>query len=56
MYSDIINMKMKKNDSAVDNNPADNKLSSEKIITSNYFEYKTKIIGRTSNDNNTLET
>ena len=37
MYSGRITMKMKKNYSAVENNLADNKLSSEKTITSNFF-------------------
>ena len=45
------------NDNVNENNDDDNKINNNKIITSKYFEYKTKTIGRTSdNNNNTLDT
>ena len=46
------------NDDVNENNDDDNKINNNKIITSKYFEFKTKIIGRTSdnNNNNTLDT
>ena len=43
------------NDSGIENNIDGNKINNAKIITSKTFEYKTKIIGRTPNDSNTLE-
>ena len=42
------------NGSAIENNDDGNKVNKNKTITSKYFDYKTKIIGRTSDDNNTL--
>ena len=43
------------NDSANKNNDANNyKINNNKITTSKSFEYKTKIRGRTPNDNNIL--
>ena len=44
------------NDSAIENNDDGNKTNNNKTITSKPFEYKTKVIGRTPNGNNTLET
>ena len=41
------------NDSAIENNPAGNKIINNNTITSNFFEYKTETIGRTPDDNNT---
>ena len=43
------------NDKANENNAANNKINNHKTITSKSFEYKTKLIGSTSNDNNTLD-
>ena len=43
------------NDSGIENNIDGNKINNSKIITSKTFEYKTKIIGRTPNDSNTLK-
>ena len=43
------------NDSANENNDVDNyRINNNKTTTSEFFEYKTKIIGRTPNDNNIL--
>ena len=44
------------NDSAIKINNDDNKINNDKTITSKSFEYKTRIIGSTPNDNNTLNT
>ena len=44
------------NDSATRNNGNGNEINKNKTITSKPFEYKTKIIGRTPDDNNTLDT
>ena len=44
------------NDSANENNDANNyRIYNNKTVTRKSFEYKTKIIGRTSNDNNILD-
>ena len=43
------------NDSTTENNDDDNKINNNKTITSKIFEYKTKRIGRTPDDNNTLK-
>ena len=43
------------NDSANENNDTNNyRVNNNKTITSKSFEYKTKIIGRTPNDNNNI--
>ena len=42
------------NDSATEINSDDNKINGDKTITSKSFEYKTKILANTPNDNNTL--
>ena len=42
------------NDSAIENNDDVNKINNNKRITSKYFEYKTKIIERTRDNNNKL--
>ena len=39
---------------ANENNAAGNKINNNKTIRSNFFEYKTKLLGCTLNDNNTL--
>ena len=45
------------NDSANENNDANNyRKNNNKTTTNKFFEYKTKIIGRTPNDNNILDT
>ena len=44
------------NDDENENDNATNKINNNKTITIKSFEYKTKIIGRTSDDNNTLNT
>ena len=44
------------NDSAIENNDNGNKMNNNKTRTSKSFEYKTKIKGRTPDDNNTLDT
>ena len=46
------------NDSAIENNDDGNKINNSKTITSTIksFKYKTKIIGGTPDDNNTLNT
>ena len=44
------------NDEENGNNVNNNGINNDKTITSKSFECKTKIIGRTSNDNNTLDT
>ena len=45
------------NDDTNENNPDNNKINNNKTITSTFFEYKTKKkIGRTYDDNNTLDT
>ena len=49
-YIDVIN------DSVIEINSAGDNRNNHKTITSNSFEYKTKIIGRTPDDNNTLDT
>ena len=43
------------NESANKTDDNDNKISNNKTVTSKSFEYNTKIIGRTPNDNNTLD-
>ena len=43
------------NDNA-NENANNNRINNNKTITGKSFEYKTKIIGRTSNNNNTLTT
>ena len=42
------------NDSAIENNNDGNKINNDKTIVSKSFKYKTNIIGRTADDNNTL--
>ena len=42
------------NDDANENNSAHNKINNNKTVTSKSFEYKTKLIGRTPNNNNVL--
>ena len=37
-------------------NAINNRINNNKKITSKFFEYKTKIMESTSNDNNTLDT
>ena len=49
-YIDEINDDLNENDDA--NN---NRINNNKTITSKSFEYKTKIIGRTAANNNTLD-
>ena len=44
------------NDSAIENNDDGNKINNNKTITSKCFEYKTKIMRWTPDDNNTLNT
>ena len=44
------------NNDANENNADNNRINNNKTITSKSFEYKTKIIGRISNNNNTLDT
>ena len=44
----------KVNDDPNENNVAGNKINNNKTIASKSFEYKTKLIGSTPNDNNTL--
>ena len=44
----------KVNDNAHENNADNYRISNSKTITSKSFEYKTKLIGSTPNDNNTL--
>ena len=46
----------KANNDANENNDATNRINNNKIVTSKYFEYNTKIIGRKPDDNNTLDT
>ena len=43
------------NDNANENNAGNYRINKNKIITSKSFKYKTKIIGSTSNDMNTLD-
>ena len=43
------------NDDANENNAACNKINNSKTTTSKSFEYKTKLIGRTPNNNNILD-
>ena len=49
-YRDEVNDDENENDNA--NN---NRINNRKTITSKFFEHKTKIIGRTPDNNNTLE-
>ena len=42
------------NDSATENNAANNRMNSNKTITSKSFEYKTQLIGSTPDNNNIL--
>ena len=44
------------NGSAIENNNDSNKINKSKSTTSKSLEYKTKTIGRTQTDNNTLGT
>ena len=44
----------KVNDNANENNADNYRINNSKTITSKSFEYKTKLIGSTPNDNNTL--
>ena len=44
------------NDDENETGNANNKINNDKIITSKSFEYKTKTIGKTPDDNNTLDT
>ena len=39
-----------------ENNAANNRINNNKTITSKSFEYKKKVIGSTSNNNNILDT
>ena len=43
------------NDDANENNAACNKISNNKTITSKSFEYNSKLIGSTPNNNNILD-
>ena len=43
------------NDGANENNVACDKINNNKTITSKSFEYKTKLIGKTPNNNNILD-
>ena len=43
------------NGDANENNGANNRINNNKTITSKSFEYKTKLIGSTPNDNNILD-
>ena len=43
------------NDNENENNGARNRINNNKKITSKSFEYKTKLTGRTPNNNNVLE-
>ena len=45
----------KTNDDANENNAANKRINNIETITSKYLEYKTKLIGSTPNDNNTLD-
>ena len=49
-YSDEIN------DNANENDNSGKKINNDKTITNKSFKYKAKTIGRTSDDNNTLDT
>ena len=42
------------NDNENENDNDNNKINNNKTITSKSFQYKTKLVGRTPNDNNTL--
>ena len=44
-----------RNDDANENNATNNRINNNKTITSKSFEYKTKLIGNTSDDNNILD-
>ena len=44
------------NDSAIENNDDGNRINNSKTITSKSIEYRTKKIGKTTDDNNTLHT
>ena len=44
------------NHNANENNADNYRINNKKTITSKSFEYKTNLIGRTTNDNNTLNT
>ena len=48
--------RVEENNDPNENCDAGNKINNIKTITSKSFEYKTKIIGRTPVDNNTLDT
>ena len=43
------------NDDSNENNAVNNSINNNKTITSKYFEYKTKLIGSTPNNNNILD-
>ena len=43
------------NDNAIENNADNYRINKNKTIASKSFKYKTKIIGSTPNDNNTLD-
>ena len=43
------------NDSTNENNAANNRINGNKTITGKSFEYKTKLVGTTPDDNNTLD-
>ena len=42
-------------DEIENDNAHNNRINNNKTITSHFFEYKTKIIGRIPDDNNTLD-
>ena len=44
------------NHDATESDNTNNRINSDKTITSKSFEYKTKLIGSTANDNNTVNT
>ena len=43
------------NDSAIENDNANNRINNNKTITKEYFESKTKVTGSTPDDNNILD-
>ena len=43
------------NDSTNENNAANNRINGNKTVTGKSFEYKTKLVGTTPDDNNTLD-
>ena len=44
-----------RNDDDNENDSANNRINNSKAITNESFEYKTKLIGSTPNNNNTLD-